>query len=300
MERRATSYSGWDSILIGAIVRSISLVALVWAPIAAAQTPETVSFLSADGTTLLTGFVFSPKGPGRFPAVVMLHGRTGPFGSAAAREARFDAGALSMRHQLWGRFWAERGYVAIHVDSFTPRGYGKGFPKGSINSRPPEVSANLARPKDAYGALRYLMTRADVDERRVGVHGWSNGAMTVLSVIGPEAPGADVVSRGVVFRAAIAQYPGCGIESNNPAYAISVPLLLTVAGNDDEVSPSRCQQLAARMMNQAAPVRFLWLEGAGHGYDSPDVRTQSVDANRQALERTMAEAEVFFSLHLKE
>ena len=113
-----------DSILIGGIVRSISLVALVWAPIAAAQTPETVSFLSADGTTLLTGFVFSPKGPGRFPAVVMLHGRTGPFGSAAAREARFDAGALSMRHQLWGRFWAERGYVAIHVDSFTPRGYG--------------------------------------------------------------------------------------------------------------------------------------------------------------------------------
>jgi hypothetical protein len=54
------------------------------------------------------------------------------------------------------------------------------------------------------------------------------------------------------------------------------------------------------MMNQAAPVRFLWFEGAGHGYDSPDPRTQSVDANRRALERTMAEAEVFFSLHLKE
>ena len=230
----------------------------------------------------------------------MLHGRSGPFGSAAIRAGRFDADALSMRHQLWGRFWAERGYVAIHVDSFTPRGYGVGFPKGSINSRPPEVSANLARPKDAYGALRYLMTRADVDERRVGVHGWSNGAMTVLSVIGPEAPGADVVSGGVMFRAAIAQYPGCGIESNNPAYKISAPLLLTVAGNDDEVSPSRCQQLAARMMNQAAPVRFLWFEGAGHGYDSPDARTQSVDANRRALERTMAEAELFFSLHLKE
>ena len=44
---------------------------------------------------------------------------------------------------------------------------------------------------DAYGALRYLMTRADF------------------------------VSRGVMFRAAITQYPGCGIESNNPALDIS-------------------------------------------------------------------------------
>jgi carboxymethylenebutenolidase len=200
----------------------------------------------------------------------MLHGRTGPFGSAAVRAERFDAGSLSTRHQLWGRFWAEHGYVAIHVDSFTPRGYGKGFAKGSINSRPPEVSANFARPKDAYGALRYLVTRADV------------------------------VSRGVMFRAAIAQYPGCGIESNNPPRTISIPLLLTVAGNDDEVSPFRCQQLAARMMNQGATVRFLWFEGASRGYDSPDAKTQSVDANRQALERTMAEAKVFFSLHLKE
>jgi len=286
--------------LIGAIVQLISLVALVSAPLTAAQIPETVSFLSADGTTLLTGFVFSPARPGRFPAVVMLHGRTGPFGSAAVRAERFDAGSLSTRHQLWGRFWAEHGYVAIHVDSFTPRCYGKGFAKGSINLRPPEVSANFARPKDAYGALRYLVTRADVDECRVGLHGWSNGAMAVLSVIGPEAPGADVVSRGVMFRAAIAQYPGCGIESNNPPYMDSIPLLLTVAGNDDEVSPFRCQQLAARMMNQGATVRFLWFEGASHGYDSPDAKTQSVDANRQALERTMAEAKVFFSLHLKE
>ena len=286
--------------MIGAIVRSISLSVVFWVSLAAAQTPETVSFLSADGTTSLTGFVFSPQWPGRFPAVVMLHGRSGSFGSLAVRAGRFDADALSMRHQLWGRFWAEHGYVAIHVDSFTPRGYGKGFPKGSINSRPSEVSANLARPKDAYGALRYLMTRADVDARRVGVHGWSNGAMTVLSVIGPDAPGADVVSGGVMFRAAIAQYPSCAIESNNPAYAISVPLLLTVAGNDDEVSPARCQQLATRMLTQATPVRFLWFDGASHGYDNPDPRTQSLDANRQALERTMAEAEAFFSLHLKE
>ena len=68
-----------------------------------------------------------------------------------------------------------------------------------------------------------------------------------------------------MFRAAIAQYPGCGIESNNPAYTINVPLLLTVAGNDDKVSP------------------FLLSA-----------------TRRQALERRMAKAKVFFSSHLKE
>ena len=135
--------------MIGAIVQLISLVALVSAPLTAAQIPETVGFLSADGTTLLTGFVFSPARPGRFPAVVMLNGRTGPFGSATVRAVRFDAGVLSRRHQLWGRFWSEHGYVATHVNRFTPRGYGKGLHQGSINSRPSEVSANLARPSDA-------------------------------------------------------------------------------------------------------------------------------------------------------
>jgi hypothetical protein len=84
-------------------------------PLAGAAAPETVQFMSADGRTRLTGYVFAPPSPGRYPAVVMLHGRAGPYSSL--KRGQHNADALTMRHKMWGQFWAERGYVAIHVDS---------------------------------------------------------------------------------------------------------------------------------------------------------------------------------------
>src|SRR3989304_2022198 len=103
-----------------------------------AATPETVQFMSADGTTRLTGYVFAPAQAGPYPAVGMLHGRAGPYSSL--KRGQHTADALTMRHRMWGNFWAERGYLAIHVDSFGPRGYGDGFGRHSYGSRPLEVS----------------------------------------------------------------------------------------------------------------------------------------------------------------
>src|SRR5256885_3616699 len=52
------------------------------------------------------------------------------------------------------RSWAERGYVALHVDGFGPRGYPAGFAKGTYSDRPEELNEVTIRPFDAYGALR--------------------------------------------------------------------------------------------------------------------------------------------------
>ena len=61
-----------------------------------------VVFASADGQTNLVGYVFKPEGPhaARSPAVVMMHGRAGPYSSLA--NGRYDASTLSQRHQKWG------------------------------------------------------------------------------------------------------------------------------------------------------------------------------------------------------
>jgi dienelactone hydrolase len=85
--------------------------------------PERVTFPSADGRTTVIGYVYvSPnKGQQRAPAVVMMHGRAGAYSSSA--HGRYDASTLSMRHRMWGRLWAEQGYVAILVDGFGPRNY---------------------------------------------------------------------------------------------------------------------------------------------------------------------------------
>src|SRR5450631_3106015 len=91
------------------ILRFVTLLVIASACNAAA-TPRTVHFDSADHKTKLVGYVFEPQGPGPHPAIVLLHGRAGPYSSAA--KGVYSAATLSKRHQEWGNFWAERGYVA--------------------------------------------------------------------------------------------------------------------------------------------------------------------------------------------
>ncbi|MFG3756207.1 hypothetical protein, partial [Klebsiella pneumoniae] len=82
--------------------------------------PETVHFAGPGGVQL-TGYLFHPRGaPRRTPAIVMMHGRAGPYSSLA--EGRYDASTLSQRHQAWGWHWADLGMAALLVDSFGPRG----------------------------------------------------------------------------------------------------------------------------------------------------------------------------------
>lgn len=275
-----------------------ALIATVMQASAAQPVPaETVKFLSGDGSTLLTGYVFAPATPGKHPAVVMLHGRAGPYSSL--KRGQHNADALTMRHKMWGRFWAERGYVAIHVDSFGPRGYGDGFGKHSYNSRPLEVSEQSVRPLDAYGALAYLRTRPDVASDRIGVQGWSNGGMTVLAAMGPRPPGLKDPSPASGFRAALAFYPSCRAQAAEPDYKPYAPLLLAVAEDDDEVSPTVCRSFAETLRGRGASIEFLWYDGAHHSYDDPGRTKQSHPPNREAMTDSLKKAEDFFDRHLR-
>src|ERR1051326_8239064 len=110
---------------------------------------KTVHFQSEDHQTKLTGYLFEPAARGPHAAIVLLHGRAGPYSSLA--KGVYTAETLSKRHKEWGRFWADRGYTALLVDSFGPRGYPQGFPRGSYSDRPDAVSEQTVRPLDAYG-----------------------------------------------------------------------------------------------------------------------------------------------------
>ena len=264
---------------------------------AGAAAPDTVTFMSADGNTKLTGYVFAPASPGPHPAVVMLHGRGGSY--STLKRGQHNADALTQRHQMWGNFWAARGYVAIHVDSFGPRGFGEGFAKHSYASRPPGVSEQWVRPLDAYGALSYLRSRSDVAPDRIGVQGWSNGGMTVLAALGPRAPGLPNPAAASGFRAAIAQYPSCSAPAAQPDYAPYAPLLLMVAENDDEVSPTLCRTFAEKIRGRGAGLEFVWYDGAHHSYDDPGKTKQSHEPNRLAMQDTLQRTAAFFAQHLK-
>jgi hypothetical protein len=67
-----------------------------------AAEPETVRFRSEDRQINLVGYLFEPSGGGTHAAVVMLHGRAGPYSSLA--NGVYTAATLSKRHKEWGQF----------------------------------------------------------------------------------------------------------------------------------------------------------------------------------------------------
>ncbi len=206
----------------------------------------------------------------------MLHGRAGAYSSVAKGE--YTATTLSNRHKSCGEYWASRGYFALLVDSFGPRNYPEGFVKGSYEDRPAQVSEQTVRPLDAYRALRYLRARKDVNLERVGIQGWSNGATTVLVAMSPDSPG--MAQTG--FRAALAEYPDCGMEAIRGEYKNYAPLLLLLASAYEEVSPERCEKFAEKAKKGGASLALVVYQGAEHNFDDPGKTRQSEPANAKA------------------
>lgn len=142
---------------------SLATLWLALAASAAVAAPRAEHFPSADGHTELVGYLFAPDGPGPHPAIVLLHGRGGPYSAkvdadctlvAPAHESPCNAATLSKRHAMWGAYWAARGYVALLVDSFGPRGRAHGY--GRFTHDDPDrdaVNERTVRPLDAEGAL---------------------------------------------------------------------------------------------------------------------------------------------------
>src|SRR5438874_2810476 len=189
---------------------------------------------------------FRPDGAGPFPAAVLMHGCHG----------------VSRSTHDWARWFRERGYLALVVDSWTSRELGE-------QCSPGEDLPNTARFDDAIGALRWLQAQPEVDRERIGIIGWSNGGAFALSAVnGPTAERAK--RRGVEipppgYRAAVGVYPGaCPSLSNE----LSVrPVLILIGSDDDWTNPAECGALAARQRAKGADVTIVVYPGAVHYFD---------------------------------
>ena len=259
---------------------------------ASAQMPERVTFASADQKTTLVGYLFLPRAHRLpVPAVVMMHGRAGAYSSRA--NGVYDATTLSKRHTAWGALWAAQGYVALLVDGFGPRGY-SGFPRHSYDSRPDELNEVTVRPLDAYGALAYLRTRADVDGARIALQGWSNGGSATIAAMAAGSGFAPNSQKG--FAAALAFYPACGLKGAFAAgYRPTAPVRVLMGTADEEVSPRRCETFVASSRELGGDIAITLYPGATHGFDDPGAKRQKIEANATATADAMEQAVRFFS-----
>jgi carboxymethylenebutenolidase len=280
--------------MFGLVIRLLALALPLLAATAAMAQPETVYFRSADGTTEIVGYLFKPAGDGPHPAIVLLHGRGGPYSANDNSDCTFvgravtspcNAATLSKRHKMWGEFWAQRGVLALLPDSFGPRGKAHGF--GRFTHGDPDRDATnekTVRPFDAEGALAWLRARDDVDGRRILLQGWSNGGSTALNVM---------IRQGARdgFRAALAFYPGCGKEALlDVAVKTTAPVAMFLASDDEEVSPTICQHVAKRSIDAGTSMTVTLYPGATHDFDDPGKKRQAVPGNMAARADAMKRA----------
>jgi dienelactone hydrolase len=178
-----------------------------------------------------------PPGLGPFPAVIMLHGCSG----------------LGSRDRMWAERLRGWGYLTLRVNSFKARGLKSVCGGGVLGSD--------ARVPDALAALAHVRSLPDVDPGRIGLMGWSHGAMATLMTLGsaPEEPAAG-------FRAAIAYYPGC---RQVHGWRARTPVLMLLGGADEWTAASPCQYLASRQRQAGLDVTQVTYPGAHHGFDNP-------------------------------
>lgn len=266
--------------------------------------PQTVHFTAADGRTELVAYLFAPEGAGRHPAVIMLHGRSGPYGAnvntdckqvSPGQESPCNATTLSKRHAMWGAYWVQHGYAALLVDSFGPRGRAHGYGRHTHEAADRiAVNERTVRPLDAEAALAWLAARPDVHADRVMLQGWSNGASTALNAMHRQAQTPTSSAAGALrFRAALVLYPACGPRALiSQRYTANAEVWAFLGGNDDEVSPTVCASVLDKA--RGGPVAVTLYPGATHGFDDPGAARQAVAANRTAKADAMARAAALF------
>lgn len=262
--------------------------------------PQTVYFPASDGKTELVGYLFSPAGSGPHPAIVMLHGRAGPYSAnvnagcslvGRVQVSACNAASLSKRHMMWGQYWAQHGYLALHVDSFGPRGRAHGYGRGTHDDPDRNaVNERTVRPLDAQAALVYLARRSDVLPNRIMLQGWSNGGSTALNVMYRQAVHA-AAGKTPVFRAALVFYPGCGRHALlSQRYQAEGRIWVFLGSADAEVSPLICRSVLSKASAAPDQINLRWYDGATHDFDDPGHQHQALDANRTAKDDVMQRA----------
>lgn len=184
----------------------------------------------------LMGYLARPASPGRYPAVVELHG-CGGFGT-------LDVVVADVLKSF--------GYVALALDSL-----------GDYNACEKNASdAALAEAFDAYAVLDWLAQQSNVDPDRVALLGFSMGGGATLDAVEPELI-EDKKPRH--FRAAVAYYPLC----KDRAGVTTAPTLILVGDKDDWTLASWCGEMIARRDGRGAPVTLIVYPSVTHAFNYP-------------------------------
>ncbi len=192
--------------------------------------------------------IYKPSGDGPFPAVVILP----------------TCGGLRPEILDWAKQTVGRGYVAFVVDPVTQRGQPVCVPNSPSN--------HYRGAKDAFQALAHLKRFPFVDRDRIGLLGFSWGAMVGLLVSSQTF--AELYSPSDRFVAAVGLYPLCHVEPMQGRPAVDFvrpdhdrPVLILMADQDLEAPASDCVSLLKAGADKGQPMQWYVYSGATHCWD---------------------------------
>jgi dienelactone hydrolase len=236
--------------------RAVTAIALGLACAGPVCAQAEVSIPSADLSRgpglMLKGLWFEAPVSTPAPAVVLLHGCSGPYDKR---------GVLSRRMRDYAALLNALGMHALVVDSLTPRGETQNCTQ-KVRSR---LITQAHRRLDAQSALEWLAARSDVNASQLGLIGWSNGGSAVLAATNERHKEVAEAEPRPSF--AVAFYPGCEEEARR-GYETHTRVLLLVGELDDWTPPAACKRLVAQAPDPRPRIESY--RGAYHGFDSRD------------------------------
>ena len=180
------------------------------------------------------------------PAMVLLHTSNGQ----------------GSQDWLYLRRLRDQGIAVLAIDSFTSRGIWRTVEDQTLVS-----SASMLA--DAFAGLAHLRADSRIDPRRIGVMGFSKGAIAALySAYQPVQQRAS--ADGSAFALHIAYYPWCGLMPRRRE-TTGAPILIQVGALDDLVPPEQCARLVSETRGPQGPnrMRLVVHPDALHAFDHP-------------------------------
>jgi len=202
----------------------------------------------------IVGHLFLPKGDGKVPAVILVHG---------------SGGIYSAMTDYWPKAFNAAGIAVFSLDTFGPRGV-----KSTAEDQ--TLVPFAADIVDAFSALRILATHPRIDARRIAVMGFSRGGTTAWRAAAERVNGWMKLPEALRFAAHIPVYAGgCnGLLRFSPKAGVfgKAPMLWLHGEADDYTPIGPCRDYAAEIGKLGTPVEFVALKGAHHKFDGDDMR----------------------------
>jgi carboxymethylenebutenolidase len=189
------------------------------------------------GSETISGYLAVPEGPGKKPAILVIHEWWGLDDFAKGKADHF----------------AKQGYVALAVDLY----------RGKVASDPDKAHQlmrgmpNDRALRDMKSGVAHLRSRPEVDATKIGAVGWCMGGGLAL----------DLAVHEPTLAGAVIYY---GHLMTDPATiaALKVPLLGNFGGKDEGIPVKDVEAFAVAAKNAGKSVDFKIYPDAGHGFAS--------------------------------